>query len=136
MPELDSPRAYLRAGVLYLILALPGIAALLAGRLFASRDIHLLASLLGVPLGTLFLLFGFRRPAPNRRSWYALRVAVLSLFFAFLLVASLGAVRLGAEAFATSAGFCLMAASYLGLVTLALGVWALFEPRETPPVPR
>lgn len=130
MLELESQRTYLRIGVLYLILGLPGLAWLAAGRLFASRDIYLLTSLLGVPLGVLFVLFGAGKFPRNSRSWYAVRVAVLSLFFAALLLTSLLAVRLGAGMFMTSARFCLMASSYLALVALVLGVTAALRGRR------
>lgn len=124
MLELESQRTYLRIGVLYLILSAPGLVWLVTGGLLASRDIYLLTSLLGLPLGVLFVLFGIGKFPRNTRSWYAVRVAVLSLFFAILLVASLLVVRLGGVMFMTSARFCLMASSYLGLVTLVLGISA------------
>ncbi len=124
MLELESQRTYLRIGVIYLILGAPGLVWLAIGDLFASRNIYLLTSLLGLPLSVLFVLFGTGKFPRNTRSWYAVRVAVLSLFFAVLLLASLLVVRLGAVMFETSARFCLMASSYLALVTLVLGISA------------
>jgi hypothetical protein len=124
MLELESRRTYLRVGVFYLILGAPGLVWLATGGLLASRNIYLLTSLLGLPLGALFVLFGTGKFPRNTRSWYAIRVAVLSLFFAGLLLLSLFVVRLGGVMFVTSARFCLMASSYLGLVSLVLGISA------------
>ncbi len=130
MFELESQRTYLRIGVMYLVLAAPGLVWLATGGLLASRDIYLLTSLLGLPLGVLFVLFGIGKLSRNTRSWYTVRVAVLSLFFAVLLLISLLVVRLGAVMFVTSARFCLMASSYLGLVTLVLGVSAALRRKQ------
>lgn len=116
---------YLFLGALFLLASLPGWVALIMGSLFASRNPYLLMAFLGTPLSALFLVFGLRRIPPNSQVRIAVRFAILSLAFLVMALGSELAVRAGFEPMRTSVGFCVMAASYLGLATLIFLVRAL-----------
>lgn len=116
---------YLFMGGLFLLASAPGWIALVLGTLFASRNPYLLMSFLGTPVGALLLVFGVRRIPPNAQSRIAVRFAILSLAFLAMALGSQLGVRAGFEPMKTSLGFCVMAASYLGLATLVFLVRAL-----------
>ena len=58
MLDLDNQRTLTRLGVIYVLLSLPGWGAFVMGKLFETRNVYLLFSLMGLPLGVLFLVFG------------------------------------------------------------------------------
>jgi hypothetical protein len=122
-----SAAAYLRLGALYLVLALPGVVALVSGRLLASRDPNLLLSLFAPLPGALFLLFGGGRLRRNGRSAVAVRLGSLAVFFAAVLGLSWLGVRAGVEPLMTSVRFCAMAASYLTFLALGFLVAAAVQ---------
>jgi len=110
------PIIYTRIGALYVLTSLPSWVLLAMGRLFEDRNPHLLIALGGLPLGAFFLLFGRGVLPVNSRSGIGARVASIGLFFAAVALASLLAVRAGAELLATAVLFSAMAASYLSLI--------------------
>ena len=125
----ENPATYTRVGIIYIILSLPAWGLLIAGKLFEIRNFYLLISVMGLPLGALFLGFGTGRRALNSRSDTALRVSYIALaFIAFLFLFEL-MVRGGATLFMTAVLFCAMAGSFLSLLTLVFLVAALFPER-------
>ncbi len=127
----ENPATYTRVGIIYIILSLPAWGLLIAGKLFEIRNFYLLISVMGLPLGALFLGFGTGRRALNSRSDNALRISYIALaFIAFLFLFEL-MVRGGASLFITAVLFCAMAGSFLSLLTLVFLVAALFP--ERPP---
>jgi hypothetical protein len=133
MLGLESSVSYTRVGAIYILLSLPAWGLLIAGRLFEIRNFYLLISLMGLPLGALFLVFGTGRRRLNSRSGTALRLAYMALaFILFLFVFEL-LVKEGAPFFLTAVLFCAMAGSFLSLLTLVFLVAALFsEPPQSP----
>jgi len=125
MLGLENPSTYTRVGAIYILLSLPAWGLLAAGRLFDIRNFYLLISLMGLPLGALFLVFGTRRRPINSRSGTALRLAYMALaFILFLFVFEL-MVKSGAYFFLTAVLFCAMAGSFLSILTLVFLVAAL-----------
>jgi hypothetical protein len=125
----ENPATYTRVGIIYIVLSLPAWGLLIAGKLFEIRNFYLLISVMGLPLGVLFLGFGTGRRALNSRSDTAIRVSYIALaFIAFLFLFEL-MVRGGATLFMTAVLFCAMAGSFLSLLTLVFLVAALFPER-------
>ena len=129
MLDLDSPRTWTRLGAIYVLLSLPGWGAFVLGRLFETRNAYLLFSLMGLPLGLLFLVFGRGLRPPVSRCGHAARVAFLALSFMAILFLSFAGVKLGLAKLMTAVQFCAMAASYLSLLALVFLVAALFQRR-------
>jgi hypothetical protein len=120
---------YIVVGILYFILSLPGWALLAAGKLVETRNVYLLISLMGAPLGLLFLAFGTGRLPRNSRSGTGIRVGYIGLAFAFFTLGAVVGVSLGVGKLQTAVQFCAMASSYLALVTLAFLMAAAFSRR-------
>jgi len=120
---------YIVVGVLYFILSLPGWALLAAGKLVEIRNVYLLISLMGAPLGLLFLAFGTGRLPRNSKSGTGLRLGYIGLAFAFFTLGAVAGVFMGAEKLRTAVQFCAMASSYLALVTLVFLTAAAFSRR-------
>ena len=120
-----SRRAYLISGALYLLSALPALVLLIAGKLVGMRNGYLLLSLVGVPVGTLLMIFGTGRVAANSKSEIGIRVGYIGIAFLVFLLGSLFVVRMGAERFMTSVVFCAMASSYIAIVAMVFLIAAL-----------
>lgn len=133
MLDLDNQRTHMRLGVIYVLLSLPGWVAFVMGRLFETRNVYLLFSLMGLPLGLLYLVFGRGLRPPVSRSGHAVRVGVLALGFIAIMFLSLAGVKLGMEKLMTAVQFCAMAGSYLSLLALVFLVAALFQKPTTAP---
>ena len=133
MLDLDNQRTQTRLGVIYVLLSLPGWGAFLLGRLFESRNVYVLFSLMGLPLGVLFLVFGRGIRPLVSRTGHAARVAVLALGFLAVMLLSRAGVELGAEKLQTAVAFCAMTSSYLSLLALVFLVAALFQRQSADP---
>lgn len=123
-------RGYLSAGILYILVGLPGLVLLVTGRLIETRNPYLLLSLLGIPVGALLIAFGSGKVARNSKSDVGVRVGYIGLGFILCMLGSLAGVKLGVEPLMTSVVFCGTASSYLALVTLVFLAVGAFSRRK------
>lgn len=124
-------RGYLALGLVFILASLPGWVQAARGTLIQTRNPYLLFSLFGVILGGMYLLYAMERPRPNGKSWTAVRIGWIAVFFIGVMLLMLAGARV-AEPLMTGARFSVTAAAYLSTLALAFLVLGLFR-RDPPP---
>ncbi len=129
MLSFDTPITYLRTGVIYLVLSFPAWGMLVTGQIMTVHDVQFLVSLVGLPLGGIFLYYSHRKfPLPGRAG-IAVRIAFIDFVFVVFLGFFYTGFRMGVRALLTAVEFCEMAAGYLALLTAVFAVASLFQDR-------
>lgn len=120
-----KPGAYRNVGLLYLAAGLPGLQALILGRLGRGGDPYVALSLLALPIGALFLVFWRQPRRQATRSEHAVRLGGFALLQVAFGVGSRLVVGAGFDGFLTAYWFFGMFSSFLSLIAAGLLVAAL-----------
>ena len=112
--------AYRLIGAVYVLLGTPALIGLFAGWVRRGGNPYLAMSLMGIPLGILFMMFGFGRFKLTALSQTAAMLAIAGVINLLFMWGASIIVRSGREGFGTAYGFFAVAASFLALVAFVL----------------
>lgn len=124
--------AYRITGLLYIAAGAPATIALAVGNMQRGGEPYFALSIVGVPIGALYLLFWRRPERRTKLTDHAVRLGMFTLLQILFAWVFKGITAAGYEKFLTAYWFMAMFASFLSLFAAALLISAFVKDRPAP----